>query len=69
MKVNELQPGAMVKAKRWVDPPGANARPGEIGVVFRESDYHGDGGGPMVRWVSGGCCNVYEEDVEILTER
>lgn len=69
MKVESLGPGAVVKAAAWLDEKGANVRPGELGVVFRETNFHGDGGGPMVRWFSGGCCNVYEGEVEIIIPR
>lgn len=64
--VNELRRGDMVVATRQVDPPGANVREGTVGIVFEETNYYGDGAGPMVRWLNMGQCNVYDVDVRYL---
>lgn len=61
----DLPRGALVVAIRVVDPEGANAQVGEAGVVFEPTNHYGDGNGPMVRWFSGGACNVYEGDVRV----
>ncbi len=55
----EAERGDTVVATEDLDPAGANVKAGEVGVVFEESNYYEDGGGPMVRWFSGGACNVY----------
>lgn len=62
--VTLLERGTLVRALRHLDKPGANVSIGERGVVFETSDFHEPGTGPMVRWFSGGACNVYEGDVE-----
>ncbi len=62
-KVSELQRGTLVVAVRDLDPEGANVVFGELGVVFQPTDYYHDNAGPMVRWLGGGACNVYEGDV------
>lgn len=56
--------GQLVCATKHLDPQGANVTPGTLGVVFEEANAYGDGNGPMVRWFTGGCCNVYPGDVE-----
>ncbi len=61
-----LDRGTIVVAAKPLDPEGANVRQGEFGVVFEEADYHEKGSGPMVRWLSGGACNIYDGDVQIL---
>lgn len=63
MNTEKLQRGDMVKAARDLDPEGARVVKETLGVVFEEADFYGDGGGPMVRWFSGGACNVYDGDV------
>lgn len=60
----DLKRGTLVRAKRNLDPEGANVLVGCLGVVFEHADFYKDGCGPMVRWTSGGACNVYEGDVE-----
>lgn len=64
--VRKLNRGDLVFAAHNLDPQGANVRAGEKGVVFEEADYHEMGTGPMVRWFSGGACNVYDGDVQVL---
>ncbi len=63
---SKLEPGNIVRALINLDPIGANVPIGTIGVVFGETNYYKDGCGPIVRWLTerGGCCNVYEGDVE-----
>lgn len=66
MKVADLPRGAVVAAVS-VPADVCDAKPGDLGVVFEPSNYYGDGGGPMVRWVRNGhACNVYEGWVEII---
>lgn len=66
MKFGTLRRGTLVEAVRHLDLDGANVPVGEKGVVFEESNAYGDGAGPMVRWFSGGCCNVYAGQIAIL---
>jgi len=66
--VNRLMRGDMVVAVRHLDPSGADVRPGTIGVVFEEVNAFGDHGGPMVRWMNMGACNVYDGDVRPVKE-
>lgn len=67
MKVNELERGTLVEfIKDHFDPEGCNIFKGEKGVVFHPYNYHGDGGGPMVRWFSGGACNVYSGMIKVV---
>ena len=61
-----LSRGTIVFAAQDLDPEGANVRSGEKGVIFEEAEYHEGGSGPMVRWFSGGACNVYDGDVQVL---
>lgn len=56
----------LVIAKRHVDPEGADIPKGMLGVVFEEAEFHELNSGPMVRWMSGGACNVYDDDVELV---
>lgn len=65
-KHEELRRGAMVKALLPLDVGVADVRPGDIGVVFEERGAFGDGNGPMVRWMSGSACNVYQEHGDVL---
>lgn len=60
----ELKRGDVVIALRHLDFRGADVREGTIGVVFEEENYFNDGGGPMVRWMNMGACNVYEGEVQ-----
>ena len=62
--IKNLQRGDMVIALRNLDPSGANVRKGTVGVVFEENNAFSDGGGPVVRWMNCGMCNVYEGEVE-----
>lgn len=67
--VKDLMRGDVVVAKKRLDKLGADVREGTIGVVFEEQDAFGDGGGPMVRWVNMGACNVYDDQVELVSKR
>ena len=58
-----LKRGDVVSAVRLLDVKGANVRPGTLGVVFEEADFYKGNGGPMVRWMNMGVCNVYPGDV------
>jgi len=58
--------GTLVIATRHVDPDGADVPKGMLGVVFEEAQFHELNSGPMVRWMSGGACNVYIDDVELV---
>ena len=55
-----LERGALVMARYTID---GNVGAGTIGVVFEPFDHYKDGCGPMVRWTSGACCNVYDDQV------
>lgn len=59
----DLGRGTLVISLRPLDPSGANVRAGMLGVIFEDAEYHEDGTGPMVRWFSGGACNVYDGQV------
>lgn len=52
--------GDLVVALKDLDPEGANVKRGTLGIVFQEAEYHEPNSGPMVRWFSGGMCNVYD---------
>lgn len=62
----DLKRGTLVRSLRNLDPEGARVELGTLGVVFEEFDFYKDGGGPMVRWMTGRCCNVYPGDVEVV---
>lgn len=64
--VMKLRRGTLVRALSTIDPEGARVLRGEFGVVFEEAGYHEPNTGPMVRWFSGGACNVYDDDVEVV---
>jgi len=66
--LDDLRRGTLVRAVKNVDPSGADAQKGDLGVVFEESQYHEPNSGPMVCWFHGGRCNVYEGDVEIVSK-
>lgn len=68
MLLTELNVGDLVIALIDLDPEGADVKTGELGVVFHEAEYHEPNTGPMVRWFSGGACNVYEGDVTLKGE-
>lgn len=61
--VTKFVRGVLVEAIRPLDPEGANVPVGMRGVVFEDAGAFGDGAGPIVRWMHGGACNVYEGDV------
>jgi hypothetical protein len=61
--VDDLKRGDMVTALQHLDEPGADVRPGTVGVVFEEKNAYKDGGGPMVKWMNMGTCNVYDGQV------
>lgn len=63
VEVGTLIRGDIVTALRDLDPEGANVARGTKGVVFQPSNFHEKNTGPMVRWFSGGACNVYDGDV------
>lgn len=56
--------GTLVRALESLDPDGADVKKGELGVVFEEAEFHAKHEGPLVRWFSGGTCNVYENQTE-----
>lgn len=62
--VGKLKRGDVVTARRNIDPKGADVRPGTRGVVFELANAFNDGGGPMVRWMNMGACNIYDGDIE-----
>lgn len=63
--MKELRRGDVVIALRHLDAVGANVRPGTLGVVFEEKDFHAFGQGALVRWMNMGICNVYPGDIEV----
>lgn len=63
----DLKRGTIVMAAVALDPEGANVHQGTLGVVFEEANYHGDGNGPIVRWMSLGVCNVYPGQVLVVS--
>ena len=63
-----LSRGTLVCAARRLDSAGANVSRYDFGVVFEEADFYDDNTGPMVRWVNGGTCNVYAEDIIVLSK-
>lgn len=65
--IMKMKRGTVVIAVRCLDPVAANVIPGTKGVVFEETNFYGDDCGPMVRWMTGTCCNVYPGDVKILS--
>ena len=64
--VAHLHRGDIVQAIRRLDPEGADVRPGVLGVVFEEAEYHEPDSGPMVRWANMGVCNIYDCDVQVV---
>ena len=62
-EVKKLKRGDMVIALEHLDKIGVDVRVGTIGVVFEEYNYYNDNGGPMVRWLNMGACNVYDGQV------
>jgi hypothetical protein len=67
MEVGNLMRGDMVVALRHLDSRGADVRKGTVGIVFEEANFYTDGGGPMVRWMNMGTCNIYQGDVVLIS--
>jgi hypothetical protein len=65
-EVSKLALGALVEAAHPLDPKGANVAAGTRGVVFVHAYTHGPEDGPIVRWMTGGCCNIYDGDVKLV---
>jgi hypothetical protein len=63
--LKNLKRGTIVIAAMNLDPEGANVPLGDRGVVFEEYNAAGDKAGPLVRWLSGGVCNVYQGWVKV----
>lgn len=63
VEVGTLIRGDIVTALKDLDPSGANVQKGTKGVVFQPANFHDNNSGPMVRWFSGGACNIYDGDV------
>lgn len=59
-----MNKGDFVRALLNFDRDGAGVHIGDLGVVVEERNAHNDGGGPIVKWLTGnkGYCNVYPED-------
>lgn len=68
VEVSKLRRGDQVRAIRHLDIGVADAKPGDLGVVFEQTNAYGDGCGPMVRWHKGTACNVYDGDVERVSK-
>lgn len=62
--VRDLPRGAVVSAARPLD--GGYVRVDTLGVVFETANHHHDDAGPLVRWVDGLICNVYDGDVNVI---
>lgn len=60
--------GTLVRALKHIDFFGADVPPETLGVVFEEAEFHESSSGPMVRWMNGGACNVYDGDTRIAEE-
>lgn len=56
----ECEIGDTVVAIQDLTDVTAGVVAGTFGVVFAPTNFYGDGAGPMVRFVNGGVCNVYE---------
>lgn len=65
----DLKRGTVVRALQNLDPEGSNVHTGDIGVVFEETNYHGDLCGPLVRWLRvswrEGMINVFDANREL----
>ncbi len=68
MATADLKPGTLVEAIIQLDPEAANIPPGMRGVVFHENNFYKDGSGPIVTWMNGHVCNIYEGDVKVIRE-
>jgi hypothetical protein len=66
MSTKDLKRGTLVEALWRVGCGVGDVEPGDRGVVFEEAGFYGDGCGPIVRWMSGAVCNVYEGDVKVI---
>lgn len=66
IRVKDLIRGDVVLAIKLLDRGAANVKPGTMGVVFQQANYHEDGAGPIVRWMNMSVCNIYEDDVKHL---
>lgn len=82
MNFPNLKEGTVVRALCVIDEGFADAKPGMYGVVVEgpthsyEYDWVNgkpvgegrivDNYGPLVRWLSGGTCNVYDGQVEVV---
>lgn len=60
----DLQPGDLVFVKQKIPEDITNVQLGDLGVCFYEAEHYEPNTGPMVRFVSGAACNVYEDWVE-----
>lgn len=63
VEVRNLQRGDIVVAAKdllYMDPA---VKKGTKGVVFHPANTHEENTGPMVRWLTGQRCNVYDGDV------
>ena len=59
--VDSLQPGDLVEVLEIPDGiTSPHPQKGERGVCFYQADHFRDGNGPMVRFMNGGVCNVYD---------
>lgn len=67
--LKNLRRGDLVRAIRHVDPEGADVPKLTPGVVFEEAEFHEQNSGPMVRFFTGGMCNVYVDDVELVESK
>jgi hypothetical protein len=68
-KVSKFKRGDMVTATRDIDPEHAQVMRGMVGVVYEVANAYGDGYGPMVKWINGGACNVYDHNVRLITHK
>jgi hypothetical protein len=58
----DLRVEDVVEALCDLDLEGANVKKGTLGIVIEEKDSD-PGYGPLIKWSSGGVCNVYDGDV------
>lgn len=73
-EVDKIKRGTVVRAIQNLDPEAANIQPGQLGVVFGDSNCYGDGAGPIVQWFMveegkvgfSGVCNVYDGWIEVV---
>lgn len=63
VEVGTLVRGDIVTALKELDPTGAKVPKGTKGVVFQPANFHEKETGPLVRWFTGGACNIYDGDV------